>query len=49
MIAFLAQVPSRVVGSAYLGIIIPALVFFSSFLLAFLLYRHFTKKQDDSE
>ena len=49
MIAFIAQVDSRVIGSTFLGIVIPAAVFFISFYLAYRLYKHFTGKMDDSD
>jgi hypothetical protein len=49
MIAFIAQVASRVIGSTFLGIIIPAAVFFVSFYLSYRLYKYFTGKTDDSE
>lgn len=43
MIAIVAQAAQRI-GSPILGVVIPAAIFTISFVVAFLLYRHFTKK-----
>ncbi len=43
--AMLAQQPVRI-GHPILGYIIPAVVFGLSFLIAYLLYRHYSKKTD---
>ena len=48
MIAFLAQQPTRI-GSPILGWIIPAVIFIVSFAVAWVLYKHFTKKVDELE
>jgi hypothetical protein len=49
MIALIVQTSSKVVGSSYLGVLIPATVFFISFFLAYCLYRHFSNKKDDAD
>lgn len=46
MVALLAQVVERI-GSPILGVIIPAAIFTISFVVAFLLFRHFTRKLKD--
>jgi len=43
MIMILVQTAQRI-GSPILGVIIPAAIFAISFLVAFILYKHFTKK-----
>lgn len=43
MIAFIADV-TQSVGAPWMGIVIPAIIFIVSFMVAFLLYRHFSKK-----
>ena len=43
MVGFIAQAVQRI-GSPILGIIIPAAIFTISFIVAFILYKHFTKK-----
>ncbi|MDZ7260577.1 MAG: hypothetical protein ONB05_00455 [candidate division KSB1 bacterium] len=43
MLALLAQQTARI-GHPILGYIIPAIIFAVSFLVAFALYKHFTKK-----
>ena len=43
MIAILTQVTQRI-GSPILGVIIPAAIFTISFVVAYLLYKHFTRK-----
>jgi hypothetical protein len=43
MTAFIAQQSQRI-GSPILGIIIPAFILIVSFVVAFALYKHFTKK-----
>jgi len=48
MIAFLAQTTTRI-GSPVLGYIIPALIFAISFLVAFVLYKHFTRQVSDEQ
>ena len=40
---FLQEAPARI-GSPILGWIIPAVVFLFSFVLTWMLYRHFSKK-----
>jgi len=46
MIAFLAQTTTQI-GSPVLGYIIPALIFAISFIVAYLLYKHFTHQTTD--
>jgi|GEM_PF-1094617 len=48
MIGLLAQQLPRI-GHPSLGVIIPALIFTISFLVAFLLYKHFTKKMEEGK
>ncbi len=48
MIGLLAQQLPRI-GHPILGVIIPALIFTISFVVAFILYRHFTKKMEESK
>ena len=43
----LAQQMPRI-GSPILGYVIPAVIFVISFLVAFLLYRKFTREMEDS-
>ena len=46
MILFLMMQLTRI-GPPILGYIIPAAIFIISFLVAYLLYRHFTKKLEN--
>ena len=48
MIVVLAQQLERI-GHPILGYIIPAVIFTISFLVAFGLYRHFSKQIEESE
>ncbi len=48
MLGLLAQQLPRI-GHPILGVIVPALIFTISFFVAFLLYKHFTKKMDESK
>ena len=48
MIAVLAQQATRI-GHPILGYIIPAIIFAVSFLVAFLLYKHFTKQIEENK
>jgi len=42
----LLTMPTQRIGHPALGIVIPAIVFAVSFLVAYLLYRHFSKELD---
>ncbi len=46
MLAFYELQATRI-GSSTLGYIIPMIIFAVSFLVAYFLYRHFTKKMDE--
>ena len=46
MLAFYELQATRI-GSSALGYIIPTIIFAVSFLVAYFLYRHFTKKMDE--
>jgi hypothetical protein len=48
MLLLLAQQIERI-GHPILGYIIPAVIFAVSFLVAFALYRHFTRQMDGEE
>ena len=48
MIHFLATQAQRI-GHPAFGIVIPAVIFIISFLVAYLLYRHFSKALDKDE
>jgi len=48
MIGFLAQTTTRI-GSPVLGYLIPALIFTISFLIAYILYKHFTRQVSDEQ
>lgn len=48
MIHFLAMQTKRI-GHPALGIVIPAVIFLISFLVAYLLYRHFSKTLDKDD
>jgi hypothetical protein len=38
------QAPPARIGSPFLGVLIPAIVFAISFVLTWMLYRHFSRK-----
>ena len=48
MIALIAQTTTHI-GSPILGIIIPAFIFGFSFVVTYLLIRHFMKQNKDSD
>ncbi len=47
MLAIIAQATR--IGSPILGYVIPAVIFFVSFLVAYLLYVHFTKQMHSTD
>ena len=48
MLFLLAQQTTRI-GHPILGVIIPAFIFAISFIVAYALYRHFTRQIEDKE